>query len=375
MPVYGRNDTIPDDVPELDFDLSTITESEPKTNFDDSPETDDEDGEDDQDDQDDGDNEDNEDNDNNDNNYNDQDESHDQDDDFEPEYDGYDSGYEAEAEFESDDEEYDDDSEQEDQDSESDGNHFSAIDRLIEQLDLLRLKVEMYAARRAARTNPVNSLSRHSNVRPAYEGFVIDVSHLDIYNNAPQSTAGAGAATTTVVVVVSPLAGQHNEPVRCAISFRWWLTGCEHAEYSVPIVLYVLVCDYLTVLAGAVLCATLRALARALLCSPRGVIIIVRPPLSGVSFVWLKHAPPMVTAVSVALDAIAADESGRLLRRRGCRAWTALPVFQLRREWAGARRQFVVVSFTSFAVLSLVHVAICSFGITAAVEGSEIGGG
>ncbi|KAF1732409.1 hypothetical protein CRV24_008603 [Beauveria bassiana] len=69
--------------------------------------------------------------------------------------------------------------------------------------------------------------------------------HLDVHNNAPQSAAAAAA---TIVVLVSPLAGQHNEPVRCTISFRWWLTGCEHAEYSVPIVLYVLVCDYFTVL-------------------------------------------------------------------------------------------------------------------------------
>ncbi|KAM3473567.1 hypothetical protein MY8738_008329 [Beauveria namnaoensis] len=106
--------------------------------------------------------------------------------------------------------------------------------------------------------------------------------HLDVHNNVPEFAAAAAAAT--IVVVVSPLAGQHNEPVRCTISFRWWLTGCEHAEYSVPIVLYVLVCDYLTVLAGAVLCATLWALARALLCSPGTTI---KRPLSGVSFAWL----------------------------------------------------------------------------------------
>ncbi|PMB70197.1 hypothetical protein BM221_004847 [Beauveria bassiana] len=107
--------------------------------------------------------------------------------------------------------------------------------------------------------------------------------HLDVHNNASQSAAAAAAAAAAaiVVAVVSPLAGQHNEPVRCTISFRWWLTGCEHAEYSVPLVLYVLVCDYLTVLAGAVLCATLWALARALLCSPGTTI---KRPLSGVSF-------------------------------------------------------------------------------------------
>ncbi|KAM3460569.1 hypothetical protein NHJ6243_005844 [Beauveria neobassiana] len=128
-----------------------------------------------------------------------------------------------------------------------------------------------------------DSVARQKLTHPVAPRRNVLATHLDVQNNVPESAAAAAAAAT-IIVLVSPLAGQHNEPVRCTISFRWWLTGCEHAEYSVSIVLYLLVCDYLTVLAGAVLCATLWALARALLCSPGTTI---KRPLSGVSFAWL----------------------------------------------------------------------------------------
>ncbi|OAA38748.1 hypothetical protein BBO_06995 [Beauveria brongniartii RCEF 3172] len=326
-PAPTRPVTSEPNVPELDFDQSTVSESDgPETDFDDGPETDD-DGDDDGDDD-------------------------DQDDDFESEDDGYDSGYDAGSEFESDDEESDDDdSEEEDQDFESDDEDLRALELCLNKLHLLMLEVEKYEARIAVRTEPENDVSHHSDVDPAPGGFVIDVSHLNVHNNElPPRSAAA----------VSPLAGQQNEPVPCAISFSWWLTGRKHAEHRVPLFFYVLACDVVAVVAGAALYATFQAAARALLCEPG----TITRPVNDFPVAWLAYAP-LVTVVSVALDAVVARQCERVLRVRGCRVWAALPVFRLRRRWAGARRQFVNVSFSLFAVQTLVYAAVRSFCITA----------
>ncbi|KAM3507314.1 hypothetical protein MY10362_001840 [Beauveria mimosiformis] len=338
-PAPTRPVTPEPDVPELDFDQSTVSESDgpetdfddgPETGFDDGPETDDED---------------------------DDSESDDQDDDFESEDDGYDSGYDAGSEFESDDEEYDDDdSEEEDQDFDSDDEDLSALELCLNKLELLLLEVEKYEARMlAVRTEPENDVSHDSDVDPAPRGFEINVSHLNVHNNQRPPRSAAAASTA-----VFPLACQQNEPVPCANSFSWWLTRYKHAEHRVPILFHVLACDMVAVLAGAALYATFQAAARALLCWPG----TITRPVNDFPVAWLAYAP-LITVISVALDAVVARECERVLRVRGCRVWAELPVFQLRRRWAGARRQFVNVSFWLFAVQTLVYAAACSFFITA----------
>ncbi|KAM3502800.1 hypothetical protein MY11210_008950 [Beauveria gryllotalpidicola] len=216
----------------------------------------------------------------------------------------------------------------------------TALRRSSAKLRLLRLELEKHEARTGVRTEPVIDVS-HSDVHAAPDGFVIDVSHLDVHNEQPPKPAA-----------VSPLAGQKNELVRCHVSLRWWLTEREHAEYSIPLLLYVAACDYAAVLAGAALCATLRTVARAL--SSPGTV--TTQPLDDFPFAWLAYAP-LVTVVSVALDSVLAREWEPVRRALGCRSWAPLPVFRLRRRWAGARRRFVNVGFSLFVVLSLVHTA------------------